>query len=948
MYLRKLWPAARRSLASALVAAVLLPLLVFGDVQHAAAQATGVISGEMWIDQDRDGVRESTEPRIPGGTVRVWSIDAQGDPFEVVVSIVIGADGRYEATVPAGRYVLQFATPAGLEPTRRGGVAEQFDSDIGPEGLTDPVTVIAGQTQANIDAGFLEEAALIAGEVWQDLDGDGVREPDEPPLSNAVVYAWTVDANGNPDSIVDRENPNFDGSYELYLMSGTYILQFSSTGGFEPSPAGEDQSGSVSDIDANGFTQPLNVAVGEELRGIDAGFIDTQEGTLTGIVWQDLDRDGARDPGEPGIGGVSLNVWRVDAAGEPMFVVASGLTGPDGRYGTFVRPDDYLVQFIRPAGFSVTQVDAAADDIDSDVSASGLTAPFTVFESQTRENVDAGYVVDQSQITGAIWRDLDEDGIRDSTEPRIAGGTVNVWTTNGQGEPFELVESLVSDTTGRYEARVDAGEYILQFVTPEGLEPTRQAAVSSTINSDIGANGLTAPLTLDLGQTLGNVDAGYVEARVTAGPLSGVMWHDLDVDGVRDPGEPGIGSGVVNVWTTLPNGFLETLVQSVITGPEGEYQVDGLEARDHVVVFRTPDGFRITETNIGDPNTDSDVRIDGSTAAFAMTEGQPRTNIDAGYVTFPGTLNGRVWHDRDGDGRQDSGEPPLAGVPIRIWLLNDAGDALEVVLTTEVDESGRYSAELPAGSYAMQFTRPAGYIPSSTNIVGDPTIDSDVSTGGLTAPIELADGQALFHIDAGYISLPSTITGAVFDDLDGSQGRNDREPGVSDVLVTLTFEEGSVQSQRTSSSGRYTFDRLLPGSYVVTVTAPSGRAFVAKDVVIDVFDSDVDPATGETDPIDLPPGWTVFNVDAGLVIAAELGDANCDGEFNILDAFATSQYVVELREGVEDCSLVTDGQRQISLAAVTVGDEPVTIQTAFRVSQCVVGFRNVLCPEALP
>lgn len=76
-----------------------------------------------------------------------------------------------------------------------------------------------------------------------------------------------------------------------------------------------------------------------------------------------------------------------------------------------------------------------------------------------------------------------------------------------------------------------------------------------------------------------------------------------------------------------------------------------------------------------------------------------------------------------------------------------------------------------------------------------------------------------------------------------------------------------------------------------------------------------------------------------------LGDVTCDGVVNILDAFATSQYVVQLRTGVSGCPLASPLE-QINLDAVSVGGANVTILDAFRISQCVVGLSNQLCPVA--
>jgi len=76
-------------------------------------------------------------------------------------------------------------------------------------------------------------------------------------------------------------------------------------------------------------------------------------------------------------------------------------------------------------------------------------------------------------------------------------------------------------------------------------------------------------------------------------------------------------------------------------------------------------------------------------------------------------------------------------------------------------------------------------------------------------------------------------------------------------------------------------------------------------------------------------------------------DANCDGAINILDAVATAQYVVGTREGSATCADITEAG-QMSVAAVSIDDRPVTVLNAFWVAECVVGLNGTLCPEQGP
>lgn len=74
-----------------------------------------------------------------------------------------------------------------------------------------------------------------------------------------------------------------------------------------------------------------------------------------------------------------------------------------------------------------------------------------------------------------------------------------------------------------------------------------------------------------------------------------------------------------------------------------------------------------------------------------------------------------------------------------------------------------------------------------------------------------------------------------------------------------------------------------------------------------------------------------------------LGDANCDGEVNGIDAYATALFAVDLARGVARCVDVVL-RDDISLAAITVDEQDVSILNAYWISQCVVGLGSPLCP----
>lgn len=88
--------------------------------------------------------------------------------------------------------------------------------------------------------------------------------------------------------------------------------------------------------------------------------------------------------------------------------------------------------------------------------------------------------------------------------------------------------------------------------------------------------------------------------------------------------------------------------------------------------------------------------------------------------------------------------------------------------------------------------------------------------------------------------------------------------GLANVLVELLDASDNVlRSFSTSSTGLYTFDDLVQGTYVVRFTA-AGKSGVPQNAADDTVDSDADPVTGRTDALSITASADITNVDAGF------------------------------------------------------------------------------------
>lgn len=104
------------------------------------------------------------------------------------------------------------------------------------------------------------------------------------------------------------------------------------------------------------------------------------------------------------------------------------------------------------------------------------------------------------------------------------------------------------------------------------------------------------------------------------------------------------------------------------------------------------------------------------------------------------------------------------------------------------------------------------------------------------------------------------------------------------------------------------------------------------------------------DPNDPLSGVPVsFNQDLSSLrdsadFGAGSGDVNCDGEFNILDAYDVSRYAVGLEEDDGPCFGDFSGQRFFVGAGDVNGDNATLINDAYQIARCVVGLDPNRCP----
>ncbi len=150
--------------------------------------------------------------------------------------------------------------------------------------------------------------------------------------------------------------------------------------------------------------------------------------------------------------------------------------------------------------------------------------------------------------------------------------------------------------------------------------------------------------------------------------------------------------------------------------------------------------------------------------------------------------------------KTDSSMAPLAGVEIELWRDG------ELIATLFTAEDGSYRFEgLEAGHYEVREVVPEGWYAVSAD-----SVHLELEAG--------ATARADF-VNERY----SSISGNKWNDLNSNGLRDEGEPGLQGVLITLRGEGIEIHAV-TAADGSYRFDGLMPGSYTVSETVPAGWA----------------------------------------------------------------------------------------------------------------------------
>jgi hypothetical protein len=820
----------------------------------------GSICGMKFNDLNGNGRKDEGELGLPGWTITL-SMGA------VQMTATTGADGSYcFYNLAAGTYTLSETLQSGWQQT--------YPASPG----TQTITLTSGQSILNVDFGNKQLLGSICGMKFNDLNGNGRKDTGELGLSG-----WTITL--SMGAVQMTATTSADGSYCFNnLAAGTYTLTETL------------QSGWQQTAPASPGTQTVTLTSGQKVINIDFGNKQLL-GSICGMKFNDLNGNGRKDDGEPGLPGWTINL-------SMGAVQMTATTDANGEYCFNNLPlGTYTITEVNKSGWQQTAPTSPGSHtvaLTSELNIIGinfgnkeiLNPSCTDFENSSLSGWQANNTSISIQQNGNnhFIQTTDQSGpssFFNNSKP-LTGNWTNLFA-NGCG-------SLCFDVSFLYGGNPYNGVNPPQTFTPyiaiEGNGFSAAFVTNNPISVGDGWHSYCAPLSYlnsdgtlpsnsngywvmgvgtanDWNTLLSNVtnvrlpvdptsyqnekfgydnictkNTGDCNSPLKLGSICGIKIHDKNGDGVKDPNEDGLPNWTIN----LTDG---TSTFSTTTDANGNYCFDNLPTGTYTV------------SEVNQPNWRQIYPAQPGNYTITLSPGQEVKNINFSNVEDPtiklGSICGIKFNDINGNGVQDIGE---LGLPN--WQFNLTGTSNQ---TTTTDLRGNFCfTNLKAGSYTIREVIQSGWKPTAPDTTG-------------TLNITLLPGENLTQIYFGNKEILGSICGKKYNDLNGNGRWDIDEPGLPNWQISLgTFQYGysgygglgmgiNTINVSTDQNGNYCFSNLKQGSYLLGEVMQSGW-------------SQTEPANGIYG-ITLTPGQNIQGLNFGnkVDVTVRLGSI-CGIKFN--------------------------------------------------------------------
>ena len=643
--------------------------------------------------------------------------------------------------------------------------------------------------------------ADLAGKVYEDHNLNNQIDPGDQGVANVSLELWQWNGTTFVDTGTSTTTDS-QGNYKFSnLLPGSYqVVKTNPTGYFSVGATAGNVAGTIdAQVSSPDVISQITLQGGDDSEGND--FALALPATLSGFVYHDVNDDGQREPGEPGIGGVTLSIVPVNVVGTPPAPIQV-VTAADGSYSVGgLNPGTWkVVEITQPAGY-LDGLARAGTLGGTAVNPGDQIINIPLGDGQSGQEYDFGKLLPNS-IAGRVLISDTLDCTADPNPTPLAGVTVELLNSANQ-----IISTTTTDSQGNYQfTALPAGTYSVEDVQPAAYIPG--CSVPGSLGGTSVNHNLISTVTLISDLHGINYDF-YVHPYST---LSGSIHIDSTGNGQNDTSDPPLPGATVQLLDSTGN-----VLQTTTTDSGGNYSFGTLTPGTYSVRELSENGYYFETAFAGTVGGTVTDNHDLAAIALPIATNANQYNF---YVVPPDTIAGSVHVDTNGDATDDTSDPPLSGVTIQ--LLDSTGNVLQTTLT---DASGNYSfSQIPPGNYGLRELQPNGYyfeVAFPGSVGGTAADNHDITQ----IPLSLAVNAQQYNF---FVIPPGSISGRVHNDIDGNCETNPTEPGLAGVTVQLLDTSGNVlQTTLTDDNGDYSFQKLPPGTYTVHEIQPVG--YIAED-----------------------------------------------------------------------------------------------------------------------
>lgn len=625
---------------------------------YAGVTLPAQISGTLFLDHNVSGVMDSDEHGLADFTVQ--AINMRGD---VVAQTVTDASGCYcfGSLLPqahAIRFLLQEAYVF-VAPSETGAAIEnKVLLQTAEYGETAAVTLSPGQGIAHMDGGIFR-SATVSGRVLLASGLDGV------PLSGGMpdVRISLLDEYGAPISDTTTTFTDENGDYYLKgALPGTYYLEY-----LLPSGAAFTVPMTESDtLYSDSFT------VGEADDLTQEPLYAVYTGSLSGLLYQDINLNGACDADEPLLDDITITARNTD-----LDLTYETRTLDNGQYiFESLRPGTYTLQITLPDACCIVSDDTSPFAATPDSSVQSQIT-IGVGDHQPGRNIAVAHT---ASLTGTLFMDKGNDNQLDEQDSGAASLQLTIRATRSA-----LSYTLITDENGAFSLPAIApGDYQLLVSLPDVCIPAD--GNPSVLQEEVWVSDLH----IDSGS---QADITYAILRYAR--AAGHVWS---MDGSL--------TGVSGRTVTLYQDGAE--LATATTDENGAFEFTHLKPGAYSFSCDLPEGnyrfARSVDTAERPSLITSDLSViengTGHSDALEIPMGQDMSACDFGIGAL-GKLGDTAWLDENGNGMQDEGELPVPGITIALYQYG------EWIAETVTDAYGHYLfTDLFPGAYTVRVTMP--------------------------------------------------------------------------------------------------------------------------------------------------------------------------------------------------------------------------------------------------